>query len=82
MLTGTIVFAAIAALLAAPLVGLLLLRHLLAGETSEYGADDTVTRPVPLHAMMWRHFLRVLGETPRLLTYRRNARGRFRAVRR
>jgi hypothetical protein len=32
--------------------------------------------------MMWRHFLRVLGESPRLLTYRRDGRGRFKNVRR
>ena len=78
MLTGTIVFAGFAALIAVPFAGLLLLRHLLAGEPSEDGASAAI----PLYALMWRHFLRSLGETPRLLTYRRNERGQFRAVRR
>ena len=78
MLASTIMFAVFAALIAAPLIGLLLLRYLLASETS----DDGSPGPVPLHAMMWRHFLRVLGETPRLITYRRDGSGRFRNMRR
>ncbi len=78
MLTGTIVFAAFAALIAVPLAGLLLLRYLLTGETSQEGVEA----PVPLYAMMWRYFLRTVGEGPRLLTYRRNERGQFKAVRR
>ncbi len=76
--------AAFAALLAAPLVGLLLLRHLLAGQTRGDGEfDDFASRSaMPLHAMMWRHFQRMLGQAPLLLTYRRDGRGRFRNVRR
>ena len=78
MLASTIMFAAFAALLAAPLIGLLLLRYLLGGEAK----DDGSPAPAPLHAMMWRHFLRALGESHRLLTYRRDGRGRFRNTRR
>jgi hypothetical protein len=78
MLASTIMFVVFAAVLAAPLIGLLLLRYLLASEAK----DDGSSAPVPLHAMMWRHFLRVLGESPRLLTYRRDGRGRFKNVRR
>ncbi len=78
MLTGTILIAGFAALMAAPLVGLLLLRHLLASDREEDGSAT----PVPLHALMWSHFRRMLWETPRLLTYRRDDRGRFKTTRR
>ena len=81
-----IILPAVVALMLAPIIGLLLLRHFLASESPEDAEFDNPAIPQPASwawpAMIWNQIQQLLGRGPRQLTYRRDRRGRFKRVRR
>ena len=86
MVSWFIILAAVIALMLAPLIGLLLLRHFLASEAPEDAEFDNPAIPQPSSwawpALIWNQIQQLLGLGPRQLTYRRDRRGRFKKVRR